>query len=432
MAGETVVQSGDNFLDVRWQSVSLQSETLRQTVFVRMMAGKQPKQKAALAKRERLQTSSDMPIVMIHDLEQAAGDTVTCDMFRTISGKAFMGDKKMQGQGRPIRFSSMETKINQTRFPIDAGGKMTNKRTKHNLRKIARANMSDWFARQNDQVIQVHMAGTRGSENTEDWNVPLADDEDFADILINPVEAPTRNRRFIVGGHKSIADIMTTDVLRLRDIDVIATTLREMPFPPMPIKVDTDPMGDEERIWCLMVTERQWLYLQLAAGTTSQTWRKFQADAMVRAASTKQHPLFRGTAGLWNGILIKKMPRPIRLAPGFMLKETQTDGTESDVAVPANTSCDRAILLGGQALAMASGNAGNNRSPFPMFWNEELTDHKNALEIGAGMMDGKKKFRFTQSDGESTDFGIATLDSYAPDQNSDAGRTLANTLLTVG
>lgn len=427
MAGETVVRSGDNYLDIRLQSVSLQAESLRRSVFVRMMAGKQPKQRAALAKRQRLQSSPDMPIVMITDLEQGPGDTVTCDMFKVTSGIPFMGDEKMQGQGAPLKFSSMEVKINQSRFAIDVGGRMTNKRTRHNLRKIARANLSSYFARLNDQVIMVHLAGTRGSENTVDWNVPLDTHEKFGRVLINAVQAPTRNRRFIVGGHTTIANITTADVLSLEFIDVLATKLRESALPPAPIRVDNDPMGDEQPVWCLYVSERQWLYILIKAGSNNANWRKFVADASKRASISK-HPLFSGDTGLWNGILVKKFPRPIRLAPGFMLKERQTDGTESDVAVPAARSSDRAILLGGQALAMASGNAGNKRSPFPMGWNEETTDHKNALEVAAWQMDGKKIFRFTGSDDEVTDFGRATVDSYCPDPDSTAGRSLINSL----
>lgn len=424
---ETVVRSGDNFLDIRTQSVVLQAESLRQSVWIKMMAGKQPKQRAALAKRERLQSSPDMPVVMITDLETGPGDTVTCDMFKTVSGIPFMGDEKMQGQGAPLRFSSMEVKINQSRFPIDAGGKMTNKRTRHNLRKIARSNMSSYFARLNDEVLGYHAAGTRGSHYTDDMNVPLDTHPKFAKVMINPVKAPTRNRRFIAGGHQSIADITNADALKLEDLDLLSTILKESPFPPAPIRVEKDPMGDEQKIWCLMVSQRQWLYILWRAGVNSQNWRKFVSEAARRAMISK-HPLFQGDAGLWNGILVKVMDKPIRLDAGFMLKETQADGTESDVQVPAGLPCDRAVLLGGQSVAVASGNAGNKRSPFPMGWNEELTDHKNALEIAAWQMNGVAKFRYEGTDGQITDFGCAVIDSYAPDPASDAGRRLRTAL----
>ena len=426
---ETLVTSASD-LAVRLQSVSLQTESTRKSMFVMMMAGKQPKQAAALAKREKVQSTPDMPIVTITDLQAAAGDKVTCDMWHLVSGKPFMGDKKMQGKGKPLSLTSMEVKINQMRFPIDAGSRMTNKRTKHNLRRIARSEMSNWFARTNDQVIMVHLAGARGTENTEDWNVPLETDEDFADIMINPVQAPTYNRRYIAGGGHSIADIDSTDALTLDDLDVISADLRSQPFPPAPIKTTNDPNGDQQPIWCLIVTEWQWHYMLAASGANSNTWRKFLADATLRQRISN-HPLFQGDTGLWNGILVKRMQRAITWNAGEMVREANEAGVESNVAVPAAISkVHRAILLGGQALALARGDAGGggNMGAHPMRWSEVLDDHGNSLEIGAGQMDGKAKFRFKGTDGKMTDFGVAVIDSYAPDPRSDDGEMLRSAL----
>lgn len=428
---QTLITSADS-LAVRLQSVALQAESLRRSVFVRMMAGRQPKERAALAKRERIQSTQDMPIVSITDLQQMAGDKVTCDMFRIVSGKPFMGDRKMQGQGAPQRFASMEIKINQTRFPMDAGSRMTQKRTRHNLRSIARANMADYFSRLNDQIILVHLAGERGSENTEDWNVPLSTDSDFADIMINPVVAPSNNRHFFAGGGNSITELEETDALKLEDLDVISAKLREMPFPPAPIKVESDPLNDEEPIWCLIVTERQWHYLLARAGGNSPAWRKFLADATMRK-SVNKHPLFMGTTGLWNGLLVKRMSRAIRFNPGDTIKESADDGTTSNVVVPtslnrAGAAVDRAILLGGQALALARGDGSGGNNAYPMRWTEVLDDHGNSLEIGAGQIDGKAKFRYKGSDGKVTDFGCAVIDSYAPDPSSDGGQRLRTSL----
>ena len=426
---ETLVTSNSN-LAVRLQSVTLQTESLRKSIFARMMAGAQPRQAAALAKRERIQSTPDMPIVTITDLQSAAGDKVTADMYHLVSGRPFMGDKKMQGKGKPLSFSTMEIKINQMRFPIDAGSKMTNKRTKHNLRKIARAEMSNWFARTNDQVILCHLAGARGTEDTPDWNVPLESDSEFNDIMINPIKAPTFNRRYIAGGGSSVTQLGTTDALTLDDLDVISADLRSQPFPPAPIKVESDPMGEEEPIWCLIVTEWVWHYMLAASGANSNTWRKFIADATMRKTISK-HPLFRGTTGLWNGLLVKRMQRAVSWKVGESIMETSDAGVEAAAVVPAGvTVVHRSIILGGQALAIAKGDAGGGGAmgAHPTRWSEVLDDHGNSLEIGAGQMDGKAKFRFTGTDGKLTDFGVAVIDSYAPSPRSTEGETLRNAL----
>ena len=152
-------------------------------------------------------------------------------------------------------------------------------------------------------------------------------------------------------------------------------------------------------------------------------------DAALRANITK-HPLFMGDAGIWNGVLIKKVSRPIRFARRVRWSGPPSLQPEpsSRHEVPAGITVDRAILLGGQALAVAWGNAGNPMGPFPMKWSEVLMDHGNKLEILGGQMEGKKKIRFVGSDDEVTDFGIAVLDSYAPSPKSAEGKTLRDNL----
>lgn len=432
MAGETVI--GTNHpLTVMYFSAGLFIESLKKSVFLQQMAGSVSNQQMADAKRERMQSTPDMPIVIIDDLTDAPGDKITVDMRRLVRGKPFMGDRVMEGQGAALTHSTMEVRIDQMRFPIAPGGRMTRKRTRWNLRKAARSEMIDWFARTNDQIIQTCMAGARGDEDTEDWNLPLESDPDFASIMINPLEPPTSNRYFVAGGGDNVGALTDADALKLEDIDVLATTLNDMPLPPSPIKI-MSASGDEElRIWCLMVTERQWHYIVTrSTGKLNRDWTKALADATVRASQTR-HPLFRGDAGLWRGLLIKKMPRAIRFNTGTMVKvQPSAGGVPTATAVPGGITVDRAILLGGQGMALARGDAAGPRTgAYPMRWSEVMRDHDNTLEVGAAQMDGKRKMRFTGSDGSITDFGIAVLDSYAPDPNSTAGANLRSALSTV-
>ena len=430
MAGETVISTG-NALTVKLFSVTLMTETEKLSVFSRMMGGKKSTQRMADAKRTRMQTTPDMPIVHITDLTKNAGDKVTCDMRHIIGGKPTMGDKEIEGRGVPLTHSTMEVKINQTRHAVNPGSRMTQKRTRHNLRKAGRAELAAYFARLQDQIIQTHMAGARGTEFTEDWHLPLESDPDFADIMINPMQPPTSNRYFVAGGGENVSEISVTDALKLEDLDVISATLRDMPFPPAPIKIENDPMSEEEPVWCLMVTHRQWHYILSRTGEGTTSWRRFVAEAAKRAMISK-HPLFAGTTGLWNGLLVKRMPRAIRFTAGTGVKVVSADDgtTVTTTNVPAGVSVDRAILLGGQALAVAEGDARGGGDSYPSRWSEIRRDHGNSIEIAAGFMDGKEKFRFTGSDGKVTDFGIAVIDSYAPVPKSTAGATLRTALAT--
>ena len=395
------------------------------------MAGPAPSEQASRNKRESMQSTADMPIVIVHDLEKMAGDKVTIDMFKDIIALPFMGSEMMQGKGQTLKFSEFDMKIDQTRQAASGGSRMSQKRTKHNLRMLSKSNLAKYFGKLNDQVIQIHLSGARGSDVSSDWNVPLDTHIKFNQVLINPVQPPTTNRYFVAGGGEDVTMIDTSDALTLEDIDVISAVLREMTYPPSPIRVEKDAMGEETPLWCLMVTERQWHFIVTRTRTNvnmATDWRSGVANAAMRANITK-HPLFSGTTGMWNGMLIKKMARPVRFNAGDTVKTTNsTTGAIISKVVPVGVTVDRALLIGGQALAIAKGNAGGGY--WPMKWTEEVFDHGDKVEIGAAQMDGKAKFRFEGTDKMITDFGVVAIDSYAPAANSTEGQALRAALAT--
>ena len=79
----------------------------------------------------------------------------------------------------------------------------------------------------------------------------------------------------------------------------------------------------------------------------------------------------------------------------------------------------------------ALGDAGEGMG-IPTKWTEVVRDHGDKLEIGAQQIDGKQKIRFDQSsDNKVTDYGVAVLDSYAPDPSGSDGETLRSALKTA-
>lgn len=392
---------------VKLYSVALFQEQLRLGTFRKNLTGPAPQQAAAEMKAKG-QTDPGYPFVRITDLAKGAGERVSVDLFNIVNVRPTMGDRKLAGRLGHLSTSSMDIKINQMRGGVESGGKMSQQRTVHNLRSIAKANLAGWNARIQDQLAQVHIAGARGYQDDGEWAVPLAADPEFADICVNTVLPPTRNRRMFAGDATSVANLDTNDVLTLNTLDRIRARIGNMAYPMQPIKLAGDPEGDEEPLYCLYVTENVWYQLQIQTGEHS--WRKFLADAKARASGWN-HPLFMGTAGYWAGILIKKMKRSIRFPAGSTVVEYDA----SDVAqnVTAAVATERCFLLGAQALGMAYG--AHEQSQYHFSWHEETEDHGNIKEISTASMMGYAKIRFTGSDGAPTDFGVMTIDCYAPD-----------------
>lgn len=412
---------------VKLYSVALFSATQAAAGFMNMLSGPMPSD-GSFAKNFKGQTSAGYPIVKIGDLTKTAGDEVSCDLVNPLKGKPVMGDKRVEGQMMGLNFDTMSVRINQSRGGADTGGKMTQKRTKHNLRLVAKEGLQQWMTSLEDQVTLVHLAGGRGAQDTDDWNVPLDDDPDFADIMINPVTAPTRNRQFYAGDATAIDNIGTNDALTLQDIERLSAVLRESSVPLNPIKADDDEAYWNSPFWVLHVTERQWLYL--SSRTTQTVWRQAISNAVERLGASggaRKHPLFsQMDTAMWGGILIRKMGRyAIRFVGGksVVKYDNGTNGNFNETTGQPSVDVDRAILVGSQALLKAYGRA---NSDYFYDWSEEEKDHGNTVEIVAAAMNGTRKVRFKvgKKAPADTDMGVAVIDSYAPDPTTPAGLTL--------
>ena len=403
-------------------SVGLFTRVQHAPGFMNLISGEMPKE-GSFAAKSKGQTSPDYPIVKAGDLAKGAGDTVSIDLFNILQGKPVMGDKRIEGRMMQLTYSSMDVRIDQVRGGADSGGRMTQKRTVHNLRNISMAGLQAWMQRLEDQTAIVQLAGARGSQNTTDWVVPNQADPDFGEIMVNTVKAPTKNRYFAANDATTPADIGTNDALTLQDVDRIVAQLRESPVVMQSVKIKGDDRSWNDPLWVMFVTERQWLYLQ--SRTSQTTWRQAVTNAFERKSGGLKHPLFDAYETImWNGMLIKRMNRyAIRFDTGdnVIIDTGGSDGgTYTESTVQTAQPVDRAIIVGAQALAKAYG---KSASDYFYDWSEKEVDHGNSIETVAASMTGSAKIRF-KIDGTDTDFGVAVVDSYSPDPASAAGRTL--------
>lgn len=403
------------------QSVGLFTATMQRPTMLNRLTGQIPTQ-ADAESNLRNQSSTDMPIVRAMDLTKVAGDEITFDLMNPIGGKPIMGGRMAEGRGEKMSFSQDKLRINQSRKPISAGDTMTQQRTPHQLRPLARAQAQGYMSRLEDQRTLVHLAGARGFNNNVEWAVPVETDVDFPEIMVNPVLAPTRNRHFMSTGtgletikaSGNEISIQTTDTMNMAVVDAVRGMIDSLPLAPSAVKFEGDALADDVPLRVLLLSGEQYM-----AFKQSGNFRTLQASAMARAQQAKGNPLFTGDAGLWEGILLVKMPKPIRFYAGNVLRWCPSLTSEAETAtdvVPAsfgtNFAVDRAILLGGQALAEAWGK--NSRSGNPFFWSEKELDHGDKLEVLIGSVGGKSKVRFDVDHGtavQPTDHGVIAIDT---------------------
>lgn len=390
-------------------NAALFTEAMRKRSFTNMLTEGAPKQ---VEGKKAYQTSQHMPIVRVTDLEKTAGEEVEVDIVHQLSGKPTMGDKKLEGRGENITSASMSLKINQGRHMVDTGGKMAQQRTKHDIQRIARGLLGDgYYRRLTDETTLYHLAGARGTSMAGDLIVPLASDPEFSEILVNEVTPPTFDRHMFGGDATSIDTLDASDIFSLEAVENMAFQIDTSAAMRMqPIKYESDMLADEDELFILYVSPTQ-MY-DFKQSTSGKDMREMMAQAQTRLAGFKS-PVFRGECFYWDGILIKKMDRYIEHAAGATA-DFCTDTNAAEVAQATfGVKSHRSILLGGQALAYALGQAGTKGGEDSGYFGmkEVTTDHDNAKEISIRWMDGKKKIRFADKYGRINDHGVMCLDT---------------------
>lgn len=388
------------------------------------LAGKMPSGTTDARKKIEGQSSTEMPIVQAKNLERGMGDEIRFQFVQPFNAYPIMGSEYAEGKGTGIKTDSDSLRINQARFPVDLGNTMSRIRNPHDLRTLGRPIAKRLMDSYLDQSILTHLAGARGFHDNKEWCVPLESNPKFAEIMVNRVKAPTKNRHFLASGDAitgvSVTGgelaITSTDMLTMDVVDAIGTHMDQIALPPSPVKFPGDQAADDSPIRVLLVSPAQYNYFAKQA-----SFRSMQASALARASNANQHPIFKVDAGLWSNMLIIKMPKPVRFYAGDTLKYCAAYDTEAESSciVPASFgtsfAVDRALLLGGQALAQAWG--ASEHSGMPYFWSEEKMDHGDKVELLIGAILGCSKIRFAVETGdglEFTDNGVTAIDTVVP------------------
>lgn len=407
------------------QAAGLFFQSMQRNGTLNRLTGTVPMGEAGVAAGLKKQSSTDMPIVRAVDLDRGKGDEVEFHFVQPVNSYPIMGNEMAEGKGIGISLDNTRVRVNQIRFPVDLGNTMTDIRSPVEFRKLGRPIAQSLIDSYQDQVTLTHLAGARGYHDNIEWRLPTDRHPKFAEMVVNTVKAPSKNRHFIADGDSvkmfTVAageiDLATTDVLSMDTVDSIRTTIESIALPPPAIKLPEDKVAEDSPLRCLMVSPAQ--YHSFAA---DPNFRQFQASAIARASKANNHPLFLGEVGLWNGILISKMAKPIRFYAGDAIRYCAAHDSETETAcvVPAafgaTHAVDRALLLGGQALAQAFGKSKHGGLPF--FWKEKSFDHDDKDELLIGAIMGMMKLRWLvdQGDGSShfTDHGVIAIDTAVP------------------
>ncbi len=362
MAGPTNIPVGDPKAAKRWSG----------TLFLDML-------KKAYFERKFIQAGPNAIVQKLTELESAAGDTITFDINVQLRGTPTFGDDRVEGKAENLRFFSDAISIDQMRKTVSSGGKMTRKRTVHNLRAIAKDRLSDYWAKYQDEAMFIYLSGARGIN--EDFFESAA----WVGYAGNPLQAPDTAHLMYGGDATAKNNVDNTDKMSRVLIERAAVKARMMRAVD-PTKANMMPLminGEAHYVCIMSPFQEHDLRTESGAGG----WLEMQKAAA--SAEGRNNPIFKGGLGMVNNVVLHSHEGVIRFA---------------DYGSGVNLPAARALFLGRQAGVVAYGSSNGMRS----FWNEEKKDHGNEMEVMAGFIMGQKKTRFNGSD-----FGVIAIDTYA-------------------
>lgn len=312
------------------------------------------------------------------DLASDAGDRVSFDLSVKLKQRPTFGDARVKGKEENLKFFSDEVVIDQMRHSVSAGGRMSRKRTLHDMRKIAKDRLAEYWTQYIDELYFIYLSGARG------MNEEFIEPTDYTGFADNSLQAPDAAHVLFGGDATGKADLVAADVMTTDLIERAATNAKMMRAKDQDA-TDMMPVDVEgEKHFVTVMSPYQAHTMRTASGSQ---WLDFQKAAA--GAEGRKSPIFKGNMGMINNVVLHEHENVIRF---------------NDYGVGTDLSAARALFLGRQAGVVAFGTPGGMR----YMWKEEMEDYDNEPTVVAGLIMGVKKTRFN-----GRDFGSIALDTYA-------------------
>ena len=364
--GTTVIAFGDPKAQKKW-SANLAVDTRKKSYFENRFIG----------------TGDNNIIQRKTELESDAGDTISFDLCVQMRNKPTYGDAKLEGKEESLKFYTDQVMIDQVRHAASAGGKMSRKRTSHDMRQFAKGRLGDYFARLVDELFFIYLSGARGI------NEDFIEDTSYTGFGGNALQAPDADHLLFGGAATSKASLAATDKMTRAGIEKALNKAEMMQARnPETANMVAVSNGSEDQYVCLMSPDQAY---DLRVSDTSG-WLDIQKAAA--AAEGRDNPLFKGGLGMIGGAVLHKHRSVVRF---------------NDYGAGGNINAARALLMGRQAAVVAYGTSGGLRYS----WEETTKDYGNEPTVASGFIGGIKKTRFN-----GKDFGVITIDTASKDPNA--------------
>lgn len=280
-------------------------------------------------------------VVKKTDLEKGSGsggvgDEVTTALVAKLRGAPVTEGKKLEGREFKLQNASHTMRINEFRQGVNIGARIEQTRVGYNLRKQGRERLTDYITEMYEEVIAMAASGARGVGTEEIQHF----DTSYTGYP-NALRAPDAAHLYIgTAGTATKSTLVAGDKLNLSSINKLRTKAKKMlgGAPDKAIKMTPVSKGGRN-VYVLACLPEVIQDIRDDAG--AQGW--FEAQKALTTAIGKESEIFKGGAGMFNGVLVDEMEVGVKF---------------SDYGAGANINAARSLFLASNAVSVAHGTKG--------------------------------------------------------------------------
>lgn len=320
---------------------------------------------------------SETPVQALTDLESDSGEQIAYDLLAELRMAPVEGDDVLENREENQRHYTDTIYIDQARAGVNTGGRMTRKRTLHDLRAQALRQQRNWWARFLDELHFVYGTGKRGVN--DNFLLPLG----YTGRANNALTAADSDHTIYGGNATAFNNIDSADTFSLRIVDRCVTRAATQGGGASDIPVmQPCKIGGEE---CFVMVMHTYQEDDMRTNTDTGQWLDIQKAAA--GAEGRNSPLFKSSLGMYRKTILHSHRNVI---------------LDNTAGAGANVEAAHALFLGAQGMVVAWGSPGTNMR---FDWNEETRDNGNQVVISTSGVFGIKKVRWNMN-GAYQDFGI--------------------------
>ena len=321
-------------------------------------------------------------IIQKTDTEAGKADEVVTALVAKLRGAPITEGQRLEGKEFRLQHASHTMRINEFRHGVNVGARIEQSRVGYNLKRQGREKLTEYVKELYEEVTTMAVCGARGA-GTEIQHFPTT----WVGYP-NALRAPDAAHYVIGDGSVTAVGSLTASMkANLALLNNLRTKAKKMLGGAPDNAVKIQPIRKGGRDVYLFATCPEGMQ-DIRSDAGSQGW--FEAQKALVAAVGKDAELFKGGAGMFNGVLVDEVETCVKFPTGY----------GAGGAIPAT----RSLFLGANAAFIAHGTKGM-ADGMTVSLDEDTDDRGHDSILFFEMIFGADKCQFN-----NMDYGQITID----------------------